>query len=186
VADGRAVDALPFIPMSAFPEIYLDPINRQAAEMFGTKKPDERPAKMFVDDVQAKLSELDAAISSIKRQLRDRNEPGTDWHRSATHALCKYYEQKKSVLTMLKTARAVLEVINLNKARADMIEKAGKYNESLAAINREKHEAKERRIALSTSEQERWCAQFKKVCKNHIGEARYLELVEITNALLET
>lgn len=172
--------------MTAFPEIYLDPINRQAAEMFATKKPDERPARLFVDDVQAKLSELDAAISSIKRQLKDRGEFGTAWRSSATHALKRYYEQKKSVLSMLKTARAVLQIINLEKARASMLEKVGKYNASLAEINREKNEAKERRIALATSEQERWCQQFKKVCKQHLGLARYLELTEITNKLLSS
>ncbi len=172
--------------MTPFPEIFLDPINRQAAEMFGTKRPDQRPAELFTADVQSKLAEIDDAISAIKRQLKDRDEIGTPWRRAAHHALSKYLEQKKSVLAMLKTARAVLQLINLDKARADMLEKVGKYNESLALINREKAEAKERRIALSTSETERWCAQFKKVCKRHLGEPRYLELVEITNQLLKS
>ncbi len=172
----------------SFPDIYLDAINATARRLFGIKKPDHEPVKALVDDLSAKLQEIDTALASIKRQIVDRGDADHDWLRSAKHAQAKYRIQKSSILTLLKTARTTLHFIEAERARTVRLEQST-INTRLTAEAQEeraRQAALERlkRIQEANTAETVWGREFKKACKRRLGKDTYLELVHETNAIV--
>lgn len=169
-----------------FPDVYLDAVNREAARLMATKKPDAEPVRALVVDLSAKLAELDKALSAIKRQLTDRGNDDPKWKRAAMHARAKYRQQYNSILSLLKTARTTLQMIDSQTARATATERAERNLGAQAEARRKREEERLARIAAARNENEAFSRAFKKVCKQELGEPLYLSLVEKANALAET
>ncbi len=171
--------------MSTFPEIYLEAVNAQARRLLNGKSENPEPVESLVADLQAKLAELDAALSSIKRQLIDRASTDNSWAKSARHAARKYRQQRNSILALLKTARSVLMLINEERARLAKASIRSAALEAVEAERRNKAKEREARIQMANNEQEAWTRAFKKVCKARLNESLYLELVAEANAAVK-
>ena len=167
-----------------WPEIHLDAVNKAAAELFSrrdTANSDE--TKRLVGDLTSYLDDLVCIISSIDGQLETRSDP--IWKASALRARRKYKRQVTAITTSLKTARLLLETINSQNARREKSRRV-ETSRTLSAQERfAREQARLTRIEAANTETQVWCAEFKKVCKAALGEARYMELVNETNKRLE-
>lgn len=168
--------------MSPFPDIPLEPINREAARLLNGHTPAAaEPVERFVADVQAKLEEIDSALASIKRQLLGRRGD-LKWRKAATHAQAKYWQQKSSITLMLKTARSILHVVNEERARSfkENSRKQAQASSAKTTLNivAEKNARKLRNIALANSQDRQVLIELKKLLKAEIGMERYIALMQ--------
>lgn len=168
----------------AWPEIHLDAVNKAAAELFSrrdTVNSDE--TKRLVGDLTSYLDDLNCIISSIDGQLETRTDP--IWEESALRARRRYKRQATGVIASLKTARLLLETINSQNARREKSLRVETERVLTAKERLAREQARLSRIKAANTETQVWCAEFKKVCKSALGEARYMELVNETNKRLE-
>jgi hypothetical protein len=172
----------------SFPDIPLDAINRAASQLFGRNDSvTDNEALELRHDLLEKLGELDRVIASIDGQLATRKDNST-WRSSAKRARRDYNRQRDSILQFLGTVNVILNNVNAHNARVAKTtrkhEEICHYQETLRVHQLEKHQLKTARIVAANNDNERFLAAFKKVCKESLGEERYMELVTETNRRL--
>lgn len=160
-----------------FPDIPLDAVNKAASLLFSRKdSATQDEALGLKGNLVEKIGEIDRAISSIHEQLAKRTDD-PDWEKSARRALRRYHAQKESVLKFLSSANAILNGIDAHNARVARTER------HIGQI-RVGHAKKMERVAAANNDVQLWSTEFKQVCKEALGEARYMELVKETNRRL--
>lgn len=149
-----------------FPTIHLDAVNKTAALLLGRKdkcSADETTA--LQEDLIAKLAEIDSSISAIEGQLATRSAD-VEWRGSATRALRGYKLQRHSVCDALSTVRQILKAIASN---------------NIAVVAVEKQEARMARIEASNTTTNAWNIEFRRVCREVLGQEEFQKLVEETD-----